>query len=122
MTSHVRLFGTALALAALSITAVAQERDRAKIPEKFKWDLGDIYRNDAAWRAAKDKLAADVPSLGSYKGKLTASATALADALGRIYGASQELGRLYSYASLKADEDTRVSAAQGMRQEMVQLA
>ena len=122
MTSHVRLFGTALALAALSITAVAQERDRAKIPEKFKWDLGDIYRNDAAWRAAKDKLAADVPSLGSYKGKLTASATALADALDRIYGASQELGRLYAYASLKADEDTRVSAAQGMRQEMVQLA
>ena len=122
MTSHVRLFATALALAALSITAVAQERDRAKIPEKFKWDLGDIYRNDAAWRAAKDKLAADVPSLGSYKGKLTASATALADALDRIYGASQELGRLYSYASLKADEDTRVSAAQGMRQEMVQLA
>ena len=122
MNSQMRPFLAAIAIAALSITAVAQERDRAKIPEKFKWDLGDIYRNDSAWRAAKDKLAADIPSLGSYKGKLTASATALADALDRIYGASQELGRLYAYASLKADEDTRVSAAQGMRQEMVQLA
>src|SRR6185369_4417783 len=115
--THVRLFGTALALAALSITASAQERDRAKIPEKFKWDLADIYRNEAAWRAAKDKLAADIPALGSYKGKLTASAVALADGLDHVYNASQELGRLYSYASLKADEDTRASAAQGMRQE-----
>ena len=44
------------------------------------------------------------------------------DALDRIYNASQELGRLYSYASLLADQDTRISANQGLRQEMVQLA
>ena len=113
---------TALAVAALSVTAAAQERDRAKIPDKFKWDLGDIFRNEAAWRAAKDKLSAEIQTLGSFKGKLTASPTALADALDRIYNASQELGRLYSYASLRADEDTRVSASQGMRQEMVQVA
>jgi len=113
---------TALAVVALSITAAAQERDRAKIQEKFKWDLGDIFRNEAAWRAAKDKLTADIQTLGSFKGKLTASPTALADALDRIYNASQELGRLYSYASLRADEDTRISANQGMRQEMVQVA
>src|SRR6185503_21191158 len=122
MTSRLRLFWTACAAAALSLTAVAQERDRAKIPEKFKWDLADIYRNEAAWRAAKDKLTADIQTLGSFKGKLTASPAALADALDRIYAASQELGRLYSYASLLADEDTRSSAPQGMRQEMVQVA
>ena len=46
---------------------------------------------------------------------------ALADALDRIYNASQELGRLYSYASLLADQDTRISANQGLRQEMVQV-
>jgi len=113
---------TALAVVAFSITAAAQERDRAKIPEKFRWDLGDIFRNEAAWRAAKDKLSADIQTLGSFKGKLTASPTALADALDRMYTASQELGRLYSYASLRADEDTRISANQGMRQEMVQVA
>jgi len=122
MTSRRRSLWTVLAVAALSITAFAQERDRAKIPEKFKWDLGDIYRNEAAWRAGKDKLAADIQLLGSFRGKLTASPAALADALDRMYAASQELGRLYSYASLLADEDTRISARQGMRQEMVQVA
>jgi len=122
MTSRRRSLWTVLAVAALSITAFAQERDRAKIPEKFKWDLGDIYRSEAAWRAGKDKLAADIQLLGSFRGKLTASPAALADALDRMYAASQELGRLYSYASLLADEDTRISARQGMRQEMVQVA
>ena len=122
MRSPLRQLSTALAVVALSITAAAQERDRAKIPEKFKWDLGDIYRNEAAWRAAKDKLSADIQALGSFKGKVAASPAALADALDRIYNASQELGRLYSYASLLADQDTRVSASQGMRQEMVQVA
>jgi len=122
MRSPLRQLSTALAVVALSISAAAQERDRAKIPEKFKWDLGDIYRNEAAWRAAKDKLSADIQALGSFKGKVAASPAALADALDRIYNASQELGRLYSYASLLADQDTRVSASQGMRQEMVQVA
>src|SRR5688572_32420972 len=122
MRSRVRLVWTALAVAALSITAVAQERDRAKIPEKYRWNLADVYPNEAAWRAAKDKLAADIPSLGAFKGKLTASPAALADALDRMYGVSQELGRVYSYASLLADQDTRISANQGMRQEMVQVA
>src|SRR6185436_5290616 len=122
MRSPLRPLWTALAVAALSITAAAQERDRAKIPEKFRWDLGDIFRNEAAWRAAKDKLSADIQSLGSFKGKLTASPTALADALDRIYGVAEELGRTYSYASLRADEDTRISANQALRQEMVQVA
>jgi oligoendopeptidase F len=126
MRSRARTFWTALAVAAavaaVSSTTVAQERDRAKIPDKYKWNLADIYANEAAWRAAKDKLAADIASLGAFKGKLTASPAAMADAFDRMYALSQELGRVYSYASLLADQDTRISANQGMRQEMVQVA
>jgi oligoendopeptidase F len=122
MRSRVRSLWTALAVATLTVTAVGQERDRAKIPDTHKWNLADIYPNEAAWRAAKDKLAADIPSLGSFKGKLTASPAALADGLDRMYGVAQELGRVYSYASLLADQDTRISEHQGKRQEMVQVA
>src|SRR6185436_5905174 len=35
---------------------------------------------------------------------------------------SKDLARAYVYASMKSDEDTRVSKYQGMQQEMVQLA
>ena len=103
------------AVAGFSVTAFARERDRAKIPDRYKWNLADIYANEAAWRAAKDKLSAGIATLGSFTGKLTASPSALADAFDRICAGAQELGRGYSCASLRADQDTRVSANQGMR-------
>jgi oligoendopeptidase F len=112
----------ALALIALTVTAGAQSRDRSQTPDKFKWNLAEIYPSDAAWRAAKDKLSADLPRLRQFQGKLAASAASLADALDLQAGFSKELARLYSYASLEADQDTRDSAHEGMRQEMNQLA
>ena len=36
-----------------------QERDRAKIEDKYKWNLSEIYPDVAAWRAAKEKLVAE---------------------------------------------------------------
>jgi oligoendopeptidase F len=111
-----------LALAALTLQGVAQGRDRSKIPDQYKWNLADIYPNEAAWRAAKDKLQADLPRLQQFKGKLASSASTLADALDTFYGFDKELSRLFVYASMSSDQDTRDAAAQGMRQEMVQLA
>ena len=110
------------AVAALVAAATAQERDRAKIPDQYKWNLADIYPNEAAWRAAKDKLAAELPQLRQFQGKLASSAATLADALDTLYALDKELSRLYVYASMLADQDTRDAQHQGMRQEMVQLA
>ena len=107
---------------AISIVATAQERDRSKIPDRLKWNLADIYPSDAAWRAAKDKLAADIPQFAQFEGKLASSASVLADALDRQNALDKELSRLYAYASMSADQDTRDSQHQGMLQEMVQLA
>src|SRR5947208_8117830 len=108
--------------AVCSAAALAQERDRAKIPEQYTWNLAEIYPSDVAWRAAKDKLAAELPSLKRFEGKLASSASTLADALDRQSALDKELSRLYAYASMLADEDTRDSQRQGMRQEMTQLA
>jgi oligoendopeptidase F len=110
------------AVAALAAAGIAQERDRAKIPEQYTWNLADIYPSEAAWRAAKEKLSAELPQLRQFQGKLASSATALADALDKLYAFDKELSRLYAYASMLADQDTRDPQHQGMQQEMVQLA
>jgi oligoendopeptidase F len=110
-----------LALTAVSLTAVAQERDRTKIEDKYKWNLADVYASEAAWRAAKEKLAAEIPSLDQFRGKLTSSATTLADALDRLYALDKGLSRLSVYAGSLADQDTRDQSHQGMQQEIVQL-
>jgi hypothetical protein len=48
-----RLFLVATALAALTLSGLAQERDRSKIPDKYKWNLADLYPSDVAWRGAR---------------------------------------------------------------------
>ncbi len=114
--------GLTLALVALTIIAGAQSRDRSQTPDKYKWNLAEIYPSEAAWRAAKDKLAADLPQLHQYQGKLASAAATLAEALDTQAVFSKELSRLYTYASLLADQDTRDPAHEGMRQAMSQLA
>jgi oligoendopeptidase F len=100
----------------------AQERDRSKVPDKYKWDLTHIYPSDDAWRQAKDKISADVPKVKEFKGALASSASRLADALELGSRLQKELARTYVYASMMSDTDTRVSKYQGMQQEMIQLA
>ncbi len=65
-----RLLLVAPALAALSFQVGAQERDRSQIPDQHKWNLADVYPSDDAWRAAKAKVAADLPRLKQFQGKL----------------------------------------------------
>jgi oligoendopeptidase F len=110
----------ALASASHSSPAFAQERDRAKIPEKYKWNLADLYPSEEAWRTAKNRVVADIPELKSFKGSLGSSAARLADALEMLSRLNKELARTYVYASMLSDEDTRVSKYQGMQQEMIQ--
>src|SRR5438046_804474 len=119
---RIRMLAVIAALLALGLLGRAQERDRARIPDKYKWNLADVYPSEAAWRSAKDKLAAEIPQLGRFRGRLGTSAQTLADALEKMSALNKELDRLFVYAGASADQDTRDSAQQGMKQEMVQLS
>ena len=119
-----RLSRSLIVLAAVLATALpsaAQERDRGKIPDRYKWDLTPLYPTDQAWRAAKERAQASIPQLAQFKGKLGSSAGTLADALDRMFETSKALSRLSTYAGLLADQDTRDSAHHGMEQEMTQV-
>ena len=114
----------ALVLGGLIATANlgAQERDRAKVPDRYRWNLADVYPNEQAWRAAKDRLTAEIPEIRSFKGTLVQSPARLADALDMLIRLNKDLARTFVYASMLSDEDTRVSKHQGMQQEMLQVA
>jgi oligoendopeptidase F len=112
---------TTLAALALSINGSAQQQDRAQIADKYKWNLADIYPNDTAWRTAKDALVAELPKIRAFQGTLGSSAQKLADALDLGNRLSKEFARVYVYASMMSDQDTRVSSYQAMQQEMAQI-
>ena len=109
-------------LMGLTLTLTGQERDRLKILDKYKWNLADIYPDDQAWRSAKEQLAKELPQMQMFQGKLGTSAAALANALDKYFGFDKELSRLYVYAQMLSDQDTRDATHLGMKQEMIQLA
>jgi oligoendopeptidase F len=107
--------------AGIVVASPAQEKDRNKVPDQYKWDLTKLYPSDQAWRNAKDELAAEMPKLGEFKGTLSSSAQRLADALEMQSRLEKQLWRLTTYAGLISDQDTRVSVYKGMQQEMTQM-
>ena len=106
----------------MAVLTTGQDRDRSAIRDKYKWNLADVYPDATAWRAAKDAIARELPTLRSYQGRLGSSAQVLADALETMSRLDKEIARLSVYSGMLADQDTRVAGPQGMQQEMQQLA
>jgi oligoendopeptidase F len=80
------------------------------------WDLSDLYPSDAAWEAERLALLNAIPALRKQRGSLGRSAAAMRAALQAQSDISKRTSRLYTYASLKADEDRRVAANQERKQ------
>lgn len=104
-----------------SAPSYAQERDRAKIPDKYKWNLTDIYPSDNEWNQAKEQLKKTIPTISQYRGTLGSSANQLYQCLDLVSQLTKEFERLYSYASMSLDQDTRVQTYLAMQQEMSQI-
>ena len=47
-----------------------QYKNRAEIPEKYKWNLGDIFPTEQDWEDAFNKMQQVLPQVVQYKGKL----------------------------------------------------
>jgi oligoendopeptidase F len=118
-----RCISTGLLLfAVMGDVSAAQERDRSKVPDQYKWDLTPLYATDQAWRERKGQFVAELPKFKEYQGTTGSSAQRLADTLELQSRLEKELNRLSTYAGLISDQDSRVSTYQGMKQETVQLA
>lgn len=111
---------TAMMLLSTSV-AVSQMKVRDEVPDKYKWNLSDLYGSDENWKGEKDRIQKDMQMLTQYKGKLTQSASTLLEVLELNSKLVKEMVRLSSYAAMKSDQDTRVTKYAGMKQEMQQL-
>ena len=119
--SLIRKLAISAALIAMAASGLAQDRDRTNVPEKYKYDLTPLYASEDAWRAEKERIAAQIPTIPQFKGTLGSSPQQLLKAADTITNINKEFARLYTYAMLNADVDTRVARYQAMRQEMGQM-
>ena len=115
-----------LALLCFSIVAMtsaaALAGERKDVPDKYKWNLADLYPSEAAWTAAKDALGKRLPELGKYRGRLGKSPRELLAALQTMFEIDLELSRLSVYAHGLSDEDVRAARPREMKQAAEELA
>jgi len=101
----------------LSAALPAAEPPRHPADPAAVWDLTLLFKDDAAWRAAKEHIAAEIPKIKGYQGRLGESAATLREAMDFIDGLRKGFDQMAVYASLKRDVDTRDSAALDLSQE-----
>ena len=94
------------------------QKTKEEIPEKYQWDLSDLYESDAAWRDAVENLTAELDKIEELKGTLTQSAANLLKGLKFNSKLSKEASKVYLYAGMNSDLDTRNMKYNGMKQEL----
>lgn len=85
---------------------------RNEIDEKDTWDLSTIFETDQKWEEELALLTEDTKQATSLEGHLLDSAESLLDITECYLELSRRLEKLYVYAHMKNDQDTRVAKYQ----------
>ena len=85
---------------------------RHEINEKDTWDLSTIYPTDQAWEEALKDLTEQLETVAQYEGHLLDSADSLLEITEFSLEMERQMEKLYVYAHMKNDQDTRESKYQ----------
>ena len=87
-------------------------KQRNKIEEKYTWDLSTIFPTDEAFEAELAQVSEEVKKAASLAGHLLDSADSLLTTTEIQLDLMRRIEKLYSYAHMKNDQDTRVAKYQ----------
>jgi oligoendopeptidase F len=95
-----------------------RSRNRGEIPDRFKWNLADIFPGWEAWESGYKTLEAMIARYAAFKGTLSEGPDRLLSA----FRLSEEMGqlayRVWYYPSLQYDEDQRDNTVNAKRQQV----
>ncbi|MCC3645331.1 MAG: oligoendopeptidase F [Bacillota bacterium] len=95
-------------------TTVKKLPARNEISPEDTWRLEDIFPSDDEWNKEYSEVQKLIPDAGKYQGRLGESAETLYAALQFQDHLLSRLGKLYTYAHMRYDQDTTNSFYQGM--------
>ncbi len=102
-------------------TVNSEEITRESISEKFKWKLEDLYPAKNEWQTGKSKIEGRIKDFAKLKGSIKKSGKDLLKILDEYSFLEKALMRLYAFAAMLSDQDTRESESLGMKQNMMHL-
>lgn len=107
---------TILLSSTLILLTPAAQAQTTDVDNPATWDLRDLFPDQQSWNSERERLLGEFERIAAYKGTLGDSSTALYDALRFVSDIYRQTLRVYTYASLNADEDLRDTAAQERNQ------
>ena len=106
-----------LATAGLLINSAASFAQDEEPDPRWTWDLSDLYESEEAWKAALDSVMADLDQLKALKGTMSDGPEALLRVVETGNAFQLRSARVFTYASLGADENLGNPRGQERRQQ-----
>ncbi len=111
-----------MSITAEETSSATKVRQRGEIDKKYLWATEDCFCDIDAWETEFAAVRERVGALAEFKGTLGQGAEQLLKVLQARDEAEARLDRVYVYASLLADQDTRVGETQGLKSRARTLA
>ncbi len=102
-------------------TETPSYKSREEVPERYRWDLSDLFESDEAFATALDKARSLVDEYAGWRDRALGSGEGLLAYLRFDDDATLALQRLGNYAGRRADEDTRKSRYQDLNARVTTL-
>ncbi len=96
-------------------------KKREEIPAEYTWNLSSVFSQDSDWEQDFQALQRKLPELSALQGTLAQSGQALLTVLRKRDEIYEALEKLYTYASMRKDEDTTNSTYLAMADRAMQL-
>lgn len=93
---------------------MAKLRERAEIPEQYKWDIESMYETSDLWEADFKRAQALIQEISTLKGTVTKSKENLLKALETDLKLDRVLTNIFTFARMKQDENTKNATYQAM--------
>jgi len=100
---------------------VAQNQERSEQPDKYKWNLKDLFESNEAFLTELQEVQDWIPEMVKFKGKLGESASNLYTGLELSSDISKAYARLVVYANRQSDQDLRDSDNMTLKQKAQNL-
>ncbi|MDG3131729.1 oligoendopeptidase F [Streptococcus suis] len=96
-------------------------KQRHEIEEKYQWDLSTVFPTDEAWEMELKTLQAETEKARDYAGHLLDSAKSFLEISQTQLELMRRIEKLYVYASMKNDQDTREAKYQEFQAKAISL-
>jgi len=102
----------------ISNSVFAQTPQRKDVPDKYKWNLAEVYKTTSDWQSDVKSIETNLDKITAYKGKLGQSSELLYKALSTYFGLLKTYYKTGTYAGNLNNQDISISENEALTQQI----